>query len=89
MSRDPETIQREIEQAREALAETFDALAERASPRRAAERGRQALADMARSPQAQKAYAVGAVVVALLVARRVQRARRARKRARQAGHGTR
>jgi hypothetical protein len=79
MSRDPETIQREIEQAREALAETFDALAERASPRRVAERGRAALAEAARSPQAQKVYLAGAVLVTLLVARRIRRARRARR----------
>jgi len=37
-SRDPETIQREIEQTRAQLAGTLDALAERASPKRAASR---------------------------------------------------
>ncbi|HEX5497054.1 MAG TPA: DUF3618 domain-containing protein, partial [Mycobacteriales bacterium] len=51
MSRDPETIQHEIEQARDALAETLDALAERTSPRRVAERGRQALVERLRSPE--------------------------------------
>jgi hypothetical protein len=38
-SRDPETIQREIEQTRAQLASTLDELAERASPKRVASRG--------------------------------------------------
>ena len=37
--RDPDTIQREIEQTRAELADTIDAIAERISPRRAASRG--------------------------------------------------
>lgn len=86
MSRDPETIQREIEQARDALARTLDTLAERTSPRRVAERGRQALVDRLRSPEATTALAITAGVAALLVARRVRRARRAR-RARRTRHG--
>ena len=41
--RDPDTIQREIEQTRAELADTIDAIAERISPRRAASRGAQAV----------------------------------------------
>src|SRR3954453_1394374 len=37
--RDPDTIQREIEQTRAELADTIDAIADRISPRRAASRG--------------------------------------------------
>src|SRR4051812_4132455 len=37
--RDPDTIQREIEQTRAGLADTIDAIADRISPRRAASRG--------------------------------------------------
>ncbi len=44
-SRDPETIQREIEQTRVQLAGTLDALAERASPKRAVSRGKAAVLD--------------------------------------------
>ena len=41
--RNPDTIQREIEQTRAELADTIDAIAERISPRRAASRGAQAV----------------------------------------------
>lgn len=37
MARDPDTIQREIEQARDALAATLDQLSTKASPKRAVE----------------------------------------------------
>lgn len=76
MSRDPETIQREIEQARDALAETLDVLSERVSPRRVAARGRQAALDRLRTPQGTTALAVAAGLTVLLVTRRVRRARR-------------
>ena len=79
MSRDPETIQREIEQARDALAETLDNLAERTSPRRVAERGRQVLVERLRSPEATRVLSVAAGVVVLFVGYRVRRTRRARR----------
>ena len=79
MSRDPETIQREIEQARDALAETLDNLAERTSPRRVAERGRQVLVERLRSPEATRALGVAAGVVVLFVGYRVRRTRRTRR----------
>jgi hypothetical protein len=41
--RNPDSIQREIEQTRAELADTIDAIAERISPRRAASRGAQAV----------------------------------------------
>lgn len=37
MARDPDTIEREIEQARSALASTLDQLGEKASPKRLAD----------------------------------------------------
>lgn len=79
MSRDPEAIQREIEQARDALAETLDTLTERTNPRRVAERGRQVLVDRLRSPEGTRALTMAAGVVVLLVAYRAGRARRARR----------
>ncbi|MHA6796354.1 DUF3618 domain-containing protein [Pseudonocardia bannensis] len=41
MARDPETIQREIERTRDALAESLDALTDRAHPKHLVESGRQ------------------------------------------------
>jgi Protein of unknown function (DUF3618) len=41
--RDPDSIQKEIEQTRAELAETIDAIADRISPKRAASRGAQAV----------------------------------------------
>ena len=43
MARNPDAIQREIEQTRAELADTIDAIADRISPRRAASRGAQAV----------------------------------------------
>ncbi|KAA2261255.1 DUF3618 domain-containing protein [Solihabitans fulvus] len=40
MARDPDTIQREIEQARDALATTLDELGTRANPKRFVESGK-------------------------------------------------
>ena len=43
MARDPDTIQREFEQARDALAESLDALSDRASPKRFVDSGKQSM----------------------------------------------
>jgi Protein of unknown function (DUF3618) len=43
VARDPDAIQREIEQTRAELADTSDAIADRLSPKRAAARGSQAV----------------------------------------------
>jgi hypothetical protein len=43
VARDPDAIQREIEQTRAELADTIDAIADRVSPKRAAVRGTQAV----------------------------------------------
>ena len=40
MARDPDTIQREIERARDALADSLDALGEKASPKRLVDAGK-------------------------------------------------
>jgi hypothetical protein len=41
--RDPDTIQREIEQARDALADSLDELSERAHPKHLVEAGKQSV----------------------------------------------
>jgi hypothetical protein len=76
MSRSPETIQREIEQSREALASTLDQLAERASPKRLAERGRERAMATATSPVGLGVLGGVTLLTTLLVVRRVRRRRR-------------
>ncbi len=72
-SRDPETIQREIEQTRAQLASTLDSLAERASPKRAASRGKAAVLDSTRG-RAILGGAAGLLIalMALKVTRRIR-----------------
>jgi Protein of unknown function (DUF3618) len=43
VARDPDTIQREIEQARDALAESLDELSERAHPKRLVDAGKESM----------------------------------------------
>jgi hypothetical protein len=76
MTRDPETIQREIERTRDALAETFDDIAERVSPRRLASVGRERLLAAATSPPGIAVLGGVALLTALFVARRVRNRRR-------------
>lgn len=76
MSRDPERIQREIESSRAQLATTLDQLADRVSPKRLAGVARDRATTFAASPPGMAV--VGAV--ALLVALRVARAARNRRR---------
>jgi hypothetical protein len=49
--RDPDTIQREIEQARDALADSLDELSERAHPKHLVEAGRQSVQDRFADPR--------------------------------------
>ncbi|HEX7309470.1 DUF3618 domain-containing protein [Lentzea sp.] len=68
MARDPDTIQREIEQARTALAATLDELSERANPQKLVEQGKASVLDVLSRPQVKYTLiAVGAVVGFALV----------------------
>jgi uncharacterized protein DUF3618 len=68
VARDPDTIQQEIEQARDALAGTLDALAERTSPKRLVDGGKDAAQAKLADPKIKFALiGVGAVVVLLLL----------------------
>lgn len=71
MARSPEEIQREINQAREALAGTLDQLVERANPKRIVESGKRSARDFFQSPKGKAVIAVVGGVVVLLVARRI------------------
>ena len=51
MARDPDTIQREIEQARDALADSLDALSERAHPKRFVDAGKQSVQERFAAPR--------------------------------------
>lgn len=73
MARDPDTIQQEIERARDALAQSLDELSERASPRRFVDQGRQSVQARLADPRIKYGlYAVGGILV-LAVLRRLFR----------------
>jgi Protein of unknown function (DUF3618) len=68
VARDPDTIQREIERSRDALAASLDVLSTRVSPRKLADDGRQAAAEKLADPKIKYALiAVGALVAVALV----------------------
>ena len=72
VSRDPEIIQREIEQTREALAGTLDRLAERYSPKAVADRGRRMVLAKLQSPVGMAAVGLTAGLVLFVVVRRIR-----------------
>jgi Protein of unknown function (DUF3618) len=76
MTRDPAAIQQEIEQTRTELASTLDQLAEKTSPKRLAEQGKNRVVALATSPPG--IAVIGAItgLTALLVVRRIRRGRR-------------
>ena len=71
--RDPDTIKRDIDQARDQLAATVDSLAERANPQRIANDIKAAALRFVKKPAVAVSLAgVGAVVVVIVV-RRIRR----------------
>ncbi|SHH07925.1 DUF3618 domain-containing protein [Streptoalloteichus hindustanus] len=63
MARDPETIQREIEQARDALAVTLDELGRRANPQRFVDTAKSTVQSRLADPRVKYAlYAVGGLI---------------------------
>lgn len=73
MARDQETIQREIEKARAALAESLDALTERASPRRLVDVGKQDVQSRMQDPKVRYALIAVGGLVALVLLRKMFR----------------
>lgn len=69
MARDPETIQREIEQARDALAVTLDQLGEKASPKRLVDNAKASAWSSLDDPKVKYALIGVGVLVGLLVVR--------------------
>lgn len=73
MARDPDSIERDIEQAREALAATLDELGDRAHPQHLMESGKQTLQSSLEDPRVRYSLmGVGGLVV-LLVLRKLFR----------------
>ncbi len=71
--RDPDTIKRDIDQARDQLASTVDSLAERANPHRIADDVKAGVIRFVKKPAVAVSLAgIGAVVVVLIV-RRIRR----------------
>ena len=73
MARDPDTIQQEIEKARDALAESLDVLSERASPKRFVEQGRVTLQQRLADPKIKYSLIALGVVIAAAVLRKLFR----------------
>ncbi len=73
MARDPETIQREIEKARDALADSLDVLSERANPKRLVDAGKQSLDDKLADPKIRYALIGAGVLVGLALLRKMFR----------------
>ena len=69
MARDPETIQREIEKARDALAVTLDQLGEKTSPKRLVDNAKASARSSLDDPKVKYALIGVGVVVGLLVVR--------------------
>lgn len=69
MARDPETIQREIERARDALAVTLDQLSVKASPSRLVDNAKASARSTLDDPKVRYALIGVGVVVGLLVVR--------------------
>lgn len=71
--RDPDTIKRDIDQARDQLASTVDSLAERANPQRIANDIKSAVLRLVKKPAVAVSLAGAGAVVAVIVIRRIRR----------------
>lgn len=74
--RSAEDIQRDIERSRAALAEAVDEIAYRTNPKRVRDNLKQSLREKAQSPQGRIVIGVAGGVVALLIIKRIRKARR-------------
>jgi Protein of unknown function (DUF3618) len=71
--RDPDTIKKDIDQARNQLASTVDNLAERANPRRIADDVKSGLVRFVKKPAVAMSLAGLGAVLVVLVVRRIKR----------------
>jgi hypothetical protein len=73
VARDPETIQREIEKTREALADSLDVLSERANPKKFVDAGKKSITDKLNEPKIRYALIAVGAIVGLAVLRKLFR----------------
>lgn len=73
MARDPDTIQREIEQARDALASTLDQLSTQASPKKLVEDAKTSAVSKLNEPKVKYPLIGLAVLIVLLLLRKLFR----------------
>lgn len=73
MARDPDTIQQEIEKARDQLADSLDALTDRAHPRHLVEGGKQKVQSTLEKPAVRYALIGVGAILALAVLRKLFR----------------
>jgi hypothetical protein len=71
VARDPDTIQREIEQARDALASTLDELGTKANPKRLVDGAKSGARNTLASPKVKYPLIGVAALVLLLVLRKI------------------
>ncbi|MER7083078.1 Protein of unknown function [Saccharopolyspora kobensis] len=73
MARDPDAIERDIEQAREALATTLDQLSVKANPQRFVEAGKASVQERLNDPRVRYALIGVGALVAVVVVRKLFR----------------
>lgn len=71
MARDPETIQRDIEESRDALAESLNVLTERVSPKRLVDSGKEQVRTTLADPRVKYALIGVGAIIALAVLRKL------------------
>jgi hypothetical protein len=73
VARDPDTIQREIEQARDALASTLDQLSTKANPKKLVDDAKTGAANTLSSPKVKFPLIAVAILLVLLLLRKLFR----------------
>ena len=73
MARDPDTIERDIEQARDALAATLDELTDRTNPKRFVESGKASMRQRFADPRVRYPLIAIALLIAVALLRRMFR----------------
>lgn len=73
MARDPDSIEREIEKARDALASTLDELGTKANPKRLADNAKSSLQTTLEQPKVKYPLIGAGVLVGLLLLRKLLR----------------
>jgi hypothetical protein len=71
VARDPESIQREIEQTRDALADSLDALTDRANPKRLVDAGKVQVQNKLADPKVKYALIGVGAILALAVLKKL------------------